>query len=363
MISNKILKARLLCEGARASKEVSEAVLRCQNPFGVRRGGLSSGAKVRLLPAGPKVNFPLYIRTETSISVVMEGQRLVFIEQGSRIGQAEILDPPSWYGQVLTDGTPIEQILTDHGGQLAGAVYEDCILFSTGRPCSFCVMQFSACDKKLRLKRPQQFIEALNFIPRGERMALVLNGGMTLHEGRGIELIVPVVREIRRVFPDLPIAVEITPPWNLEWVRHLKDAGCDSLMMNLECWDREARKKFIPGKNVACPRDLYLTAFKEAVRVFGIGRVTSCFVLGLEDIKSLKEGILTIIEYGVIPSPLAGRGFEDIKGYNFVQRVSYQELLDVVQFTRQGLQRREIVSTDKAGCVACGMCDMVCNLS
>ncbi len=306
------------------------------------------------------VNFPIYHSLPASISVELDQQNdLIFLEANQVIGNGVPLSPPVWYGQKLRNGTPIERILTQHGGQIAGAVYEDCALFNLGNPCQFCVMRFSTAESNMRLKSGEQFVEAISLIPDSLCTSLTLNGGMTTHRGRGIELITPVVSEIRRAFSGLSMAVEITPPEDLDWLDRLKSAGCDSLMMNLECWDKKARRKYISGKDDYCPRELYLTAFEEALKVFGQGRVSSCFVCGIEKLETLKEGIINTIGLGVVPSPLSGRCFEDISGYNFTAHMDWHEFVEVLAFTKIEMSKAGLYSTDRAGCVACGMCDMV----
>lgn len=353
------LKARLLCEGALASPSVFAEITNRLNPFGVKRGGLGSGAKVRLKLSGVLVNFPLYRSTEAPIRVELDGAEIVFVEVGSEVGRAVPLPVPTWYSQTLADGTPIERIFIQHGSQVASAVYEDCALFSADSACEFCVMRFSTTDAALRVKRAAQIVEALRLIPQAyQNRGVLLNGGMTFHPGRGMELLVPVVAAIRLEFNNTPIAVEITPPQELYWINRLHGAGCDSLMMNLECWDQDSRRRYIPGKDEACPRESYLQAFERAVAVFGRGRVSSCFVCGTEPIATLKQGIRSVICLGVIPSPLSGRHFEDVPGYSFKARMPWQEFLEVQQFVQEELTAAGLTSTDRAGCITCGMCDM-----
>ncbi|MDP3986212.1 MAG: hypothetical protein Q8P77_02185 [Candidatus Veblenbacteria bacterium] len=354
------LKARLLCEGAYTSEEEFGMLMEQLNPFGVKRGGLGSGAKVRLVPSAIMVNFPLYRNTKVPIRMELIDDGVVFFDGDIKIGRAVPLEPPTWYGQILSDGTPIERIFIQHGTQLATAVYEDCALFNTKEACEFCVMRFSTTVHGLRVKRIIQIIEALKLIPLVyQSRGVLLNGGMTFHAGRGMELITPVVEGIRNTFPNIPMAVEITPPQDLTWIDRLHEAGCNSLMMNLECWDEASRQKYIPGKNKACPRALYLEAFKRAVKVFGKGKVSSCFVCGTEPLATLKQGIRYFVGLGVYPSPLSGRYFEDVPGYQFTARMPWQEFLEVQRFVQVELARAHFSSTDRAGCIACGMCDMV----
>jgi hypothetical protein len=130
-------------------------------------------------------------------------------------------------------------------------------------------------------------------------------------------------------------------------------------MMNLETWDDDVRRNLIPGKNRMCPKDAYLKAFERAVQVLGQGKVSSCFVVGTESIKTLKEGIQKVVDYSVVPSPLAGRCFEQFEDYPFKQMANWREFLDIYRFTREAMFKTGLISCDQAGCVACGMCDIV----
>ena len=222
------------------------------------RGGLSSGLKIRINPQLPsarefKVNFPLYLKRPASLKIRATETGLIILENDEEIGRAEILQPPEWYDQNV-DGYPITSILTQHGDQLAGAVYEWCCLFNTGEQCKFCVMdrsQSNADLKNVQLKA-ELLIKAFQKIPREAYKGIILNGGMTFSLGRGLEVMIPVVQQIREQIGKIPISVEITPPKDLALIEEFAQAGGESLMMNLEIWDDETRRNIIPGKqNIA----------------------------------------------------------------------------------------------------------------
>jgi biotin synthase-related radical SAM superfamily protein len=222
------------------------------------------------------------------------------------------------------------------------------------------VINFSLENKSPLLvrKNSKLFLGALCKIPLNDYEGLTLNGGMTSHSGRGMEIIEPVVREIKNVYPSLDIAVEITPPKNLKWIDKLKNAGVSSLMMNIECWDESIRKEIIPGKNRLCSKDTYLKAFEHSIEIFGKGKVTSCFVVGTEKIESLKEGAGVLTDLNVIPSPLAGRYFEDSANHLFDPKVNFHELLDLMVYINKLMYEKKLTSGDRSGCIACGMCDL-----
>jgi len=364
------LKALLLCDGFNADKQATKWFA-AQNPSNTKRGGLSSGAKMKL-PSGMFVNAPLYKNREAKISAVSSGSnevQLSFKEVHSgnliqkHVGAATILSAPTWYEEFV-DSFRITQIITAHNRQLASAVFEGCALFGRGDACPFCVINYSLSDKdpRLVLKSPNLYLKALKRIPVHEYDGLALNGGLTLKPSRGIELIEPVVRAVHERYPNLPIAVEITPPTDMAWIDRLQKAGAASLMMNLETWDLHKRAYGIPGKNELCPRDQYIEAFKRGIKAFGPGKISTCFVVGTEGYDTLLEGIREVTRMGVIPSPLAGRYFEDVPNYPFKSSVYWEDFLRMIEYTGDQMAKYNIRSTDRAGCVACGMCDLIRDL-
>ena len=355
------LKAKLLCEGMSPDNAAAE-LFRKQNPSNVKRGGLSSGGKMKLA-SRIFVNAPFYRQRKTDLTAVADpenAQGVVIMMDGKALCKAEAIIAPDWYSERVGD-FKITQILTAHNRQLAGAVYEDCALFALGRECKFCVINRSLQEKSPALvnKTGGLIVSALEKIPVEDYGGLTLNGGMTLKAGRGMERIVPIVEEVSAKYPSLQVAVEITPPADLDWINRMADAGAASLMMNLETWDGGIRAKLIPGKNEYCPKESYLAAFERAIKVFGPGRVSTCFVVGTESIESLKKGISAVIGMGVMPSPLAGRYFEEIADYPFAPNVNWRDFLDIVNFASAEAVRLGVKTTDKVGCFACGMCDLL----
>jgi len=367
-------KARLLCKGVKTDKATWEKIVQKQNPFGVKRGGLSSGCKMEFLAEGKStgiyVNFPIYTRRNPGyeLKITDEDSGIISIadvKSQKALWEGRLLEKPEWYDEsIVFKGEKIllPLIFTQHNRQLAASVYEWCD-FPKEIQCKFCVIKYSLKNKNPLLinKPPELFSKALERIPEDCYDGITLNGGLTWNDSNGMDRIVPVVEAIRDIFPSVPIAVEMTPPKNMIWIENLWKAaeGDVSLMMNLEIWDEKIRARIIPGKNQRCPKDLYFKAFKAALKLLGEGRVSTCFVVGPESETSLKEGIEKVIECGVIPSPLAGRYFEDIPNYPFNPEINVEMFFRVIQFTAQKLKYYGIKSTDKAGCVACGMCDLI----
>ncbi len=98
-----------------------------------------------------------------------------------------------------------------------------------------------------------------------------------------------------------PIYVMCVPPFSTNVLDAYYKAGVTEIAFNIEIWDRELAKKWMPGKG-AIPLSRYLEMLKYAVTLWGsTGAVRSSFVVGLEPMSSLLEGIEKICSIGAAP--------------------------------------------------------------
>ena len=96
------VKAKLLCEGANPDQATLELFAQ-QNPSGVKRGGLSSGGKLKL---GGRifVNAPFYLKREVGLGIQadlnrVKGVSVIDHQSQTIIVAGEVLLAPSWYNQ------------------------------------------------------------------------------------------------------------------------------------------------------------------------------------------------------------------------------------------------------------------------
>lgn len=114
-----------------------------------------------------------------------------------------------------------------------------------------------------------------------------------------------------------PIYVMSTPPRNLQILHELFKAGVTEVAFNLEIFDRNLAREFMPGKG-AIPLQVYEDAFKQAVALWGSdGNVRTSFIVGLEPQKSLIKGVEFACEMGVSPilslfKPIEGTPLENM---------------------------------------------------
>ena len=100
-------------------------------------------------------------------------------------------------------------------------------------------------------------------------------------------------------YKDKPISImTMLPP--KEILSQLKDAGVEEVAFNLEIANEELAGALMPRKRNQEKR-AYYDVLKEAVSVFGIGKVRSALLVGMDKEKELYDEITTLAGLGVLP--------------------------------------------------------------
>lgn len=125
-----------------------------------------------------------------------------------------------------------------------------------------------------------------------------------------------------------PIYVMCIPPRNKRILQQFFNAHVTELALNLEIWDRTLAKKWMPGKG-AISRERYLEMLEFATELWGKqGAVRSSFIVGLEPVNSLMEGIRIVCSLGVAPILSVFRPIPGTKGENLAPPTN-EELLSI----------------------------------
>lgn len=94
----------------------------------------------------------------------------------------------------------------------------------------------------------------------------------------------------------------ISPPDNIDQLKRLKESGATSIGMSIEVFDSKRFNEICPGKASVTGYKGFISAYENAVKVFGAGNVYSDFICGLESIESMTEGMKSMSEMGVVPA-------------------------------------------------------------
>jgi radical SAM protein (TIGR04043 family) len=274
----------------------------------------------------------------------------------------EPVDRPRFYELRTADGIPYERLARLHGTDvLATTVVQTCIRYTREETrCRFCTIEESLkAGATPQVKAPEQLAEVASAAWRLDGVTqMVMTTGTSNGPDRGARHLARCVAAVKRAVPLLPIQVQIEPPLELVWIDRLREQGADAIGIHIESLDESVRRRWTPGK-ATVSTERYEQAWKHAVGVFGINRVSTYLLVGLgEDPDELVKGAERLIELGVYPfvvpyRPLIGSlAFSD-----GVPGPAPGLLADVTARVAAALARAGMRGADQgAGCAACGAC-------
>ncbi|MEM3617711.1 MAG: radical SAM protein [Candidatus Bathyarchaeia archaeon] len=153
---------------------------------------------------------------------------------------------------------------------------------------------------------------------------------------------------------NIPISVSCQP-LNPENIRHLAESGVERIGIPLDAATPEIFDK-VKGASAGGPYEMerQLKLLKEAVKIFGEGKVSTHLIVGLgESEKEMVEMIQKCVDMGVLPAlfaftPVAGTALENL-GQPPIQQYRRIQLARHLIF--HGIVRAEDMSFDENGCI------------
>lgn len=233
---------------------------------------------------------------------------------------------PEYRSKKTSLGVPMNRIISNCGSDEINVwLWHDCMYPYMGKTCRFCgINSVSSRYKNIDMLKSNEFsqhnfkawwksnrnsiiensvesvAQALKTKTKTGHTHLIFTAGSTINDSQW-EMYYTVMKEINeRVvrLNHINTTVILTPPKNLSYIDKCGGLGAE-FAFNMEVFSREAFKYMVPGKEAYVGYDNYFTAYKHAVEVAGEGRVWCGFVLGLEPIKNLVEGIKYLNSIGV----------------------------------------------------------------
>ncbi len=346
-------KIELLCWGVKSGR-MTEHIFVEQNPYDHKRTG-NVGIQLLIGESQLAANIPIGDRF-TSASPYSLNEELKLFKNNRYVCDCVVVPPPSWYSEVLSDGTPIGKIFLQEGvSTLITAIYNGCDYFMTNQSCKFCAINLYGGKKYgVFRKSAQQIKEAFTLIKNDiNGFTIDLTGGVTLTEDKGALMYIDVVKAIKEVV-NIPICAEIAPPDDNKYLTELFEAGVDSFLINLEIWDDKLRQLFLPGKSLISKKR-YFDVYEHAIKLVGSSKVSSVLIAGLESQYSTIEGATELINWGVIPTIMPFRPNDGSFLENF-RVASPEDVYFISNHVAQRLIDKGLSPQIHPGCISCTAC-------
>ncbi len=360
-------KTELLCKGLFLDKELITIYKEqgIEIDFGRKGGAGPLGGRYFILENNKTlVNVALWDKKEKSNLLLGEKKGdffKVYDNKNKRFfGNLRLVKNPQFYSQQTSDGISMKKIALVHGIDcLASTIYQKCVYWACGEPCTFCGIELSLqYDTTIEEKNAKQMSEVITAAKKEGRCShMTLTSGTDENIDKGANRYIELLKEIKANHPNLPLHVQIEALDDLSYINKLKEAGADSIGIHIEVLDKTLRKVITPGK-CSISYDVFEKNWKHAIEIFGKNQVSSYILTGFGESKlDFESNLEKVISIGVIPYITPVRS---IPGKKDLPITSYGELLEIYRKVAKLMKQYGVNPFEnKAGCVKCGGCSAI----
>jgi hypothetical protein len=289
------LKIDLMLRGIRVDDSVEEVLA---------TSGCAGGGIDIVLPRSTLVNVPFGDDfTEASPYLLKKNNNGYVITDGSGEVPVTLVPPPGFYKRKTATGIPFSNIGTVHGSYVVITPSPRCDFFNRNVECKYCAGNFDVEDgegSEITYTVDEVLETAEAILREGASEIIYLSIGFSDRDDGGIEFLTPYIKAVKKHFNCL-VAVEALPPKKNPWIDETYAVGADSVLYNLEIFDKELFEIICPGRATLIGRDRYIEALRYAATIFPNGTVASHLIVGLEPPGSTSMGIDFLTGMGVVP--------------------------------------------------------------
>ncbi len=222
----------------------------------------------------------------------------------------EILPVDSYSTKLTSNGTPYSDVAYLSTDRLRVHLTNQCRFKREGTGCQFCNMEMTCGD--ISIEDIREVVE--DYCKNNDAVKHFLVGGQSADDDVAIEKLVEVINIIAENSEGNIYAMVL--PYSKKIIFRMYHAGLTEIACNIEIFDSELAKKFMPGKG-NIDRQQYFDKLEYATTLFSRGSVRSMAVVGLEPRQSLIRGIRDLVNIDVQPMlsifrPLPGTPLEDL---------------------------------------------------
>ena len=205
----------------------------------------------------------------------------------------------------LEDGTPVRELVMTHADRLRVSPVYGCNFH-----CQFCTCN-NPKYREIPIENLDQAVQVALKDPNNQPRHILISGGTPKEEEGSYEYLNRVYRFFPEKYADYEFDIMLSPRGRYpgqdtedgyeDFLKYLhEDCRIDTMSINLELYNENSRKKYIPEK-YAIGKEKYFLFIQKAVAVFGQGKIRSSLVVGLEDKEDTLAGVRELASCGCIP--------------------------------------------------------------
>lgn len=302
MNRNFIIKAHLLSEGMKISS-AAKALLDKKSDIWLMDDYITcSGVTVvfgnEYVTAGPDDD------SKYELDVV-DGKFVIIDDEGNKI-PADVITPPEYMkDEMIIHGKSITNYVNTYTDRVRIQLLGGC-----ANTCKFC----NAKEFKYEFNCLEGLDEALQVaLSQSDVRHGLLSSGNAKY-GQDLRRLTEMYKFFCQKYPDLQIDL-MTPPRGFEsymasdeyedYLKYLREIGIYGLSINVELNNPEQLRFYCPEKAII-GQENYLKFIELAVKIFGVNKVRSLLIVGLEPLEETLKGVEKLAKLGCNPvlSPL-----------------------------------------------------------
>jgi len=223
------------------------------------------------------------------------------IAGGSGEVPVSLVPRPKFYERKTSSGISFPKIVSVHGSVASITPSPRCDFFNANVECKYCTAKLDVKGADNTVYSVEDVVETVGAVLNdGISGTIYLSTGFSDGPDGGIVFLKPYLQAIKHKFNCL-VAVETLPPKENRWIDETYALGADSILYNLEIFDKELFELICPGRAASIGRKRYLGALEYAAKIFPSGTVASHLIVGLEPPGSTIMGVDCLVNMGVVP--------------------------------------------------------------
>lgn len=225
---------------------------------------------------------------------------------------------PKWPSARTSRGTPMGALFTPSLGGACGPVaiflLRYCEFVANQQECRFCSWVRMGKSHEVR-PNAADMAEAIGAVWQEQQTVgyLAFSGGSLFNRSKEADAFLSYMTALRESGTTVPPTVAAIQAMGRGDSERLKAAGFDYVCYSMEVWKDSLWPVIMPGKTQSVGRERWMACLKEAVDVFGPGKVMCNFVAGVETAvpgtfdspqaaaESTLEGVEWCYQNGIYP--------------------------------------------------------------
>jgi len=332
IVDSVVLKSLLVSRGVKVGKEVYEkyqdSARLSTDPLTCNSFALSDGTIAQLTDLSfhmehmksmvrwdmlSQIKYLPQLKTDFSINLDADGQPRLY-HKNRLISSVTFFPPTEFYKQKTTSGLPfLGNAVLQGKDWLSFQLLWKCDYALAGEPCQYCfsggeLASLAKRKKKLPLyPTPEDVADICEYAFNKEKIvnSIQITGGSSFNNKAEIKQVIDILNAIEQRIGKQNIRGEIvayiTPPKIKEDIDAIFSAGADRVSCSLEIWDEDLAMQIMPGKIKFTGRSRHLDSLLYIAEKYGRNKACCNFIIGLEPLESLFEGIEFMASHGIVP--------------------------------------------------------------